>query len=95
MNNVISLNEYKKTKDIIRLRVDYVDQDLEKSEWNHICPYQVGDVYEVKKSDCEKYHHQSHPRKHHEEVPIVDVVDTDNEIEFWLSEGQLRELVHG
>ena len=80
-------------KDIIRLAVEYLDQDPDESVSGAPCPYQVGDIYLVGKTDCEKYYHQSHPRKHLYEVPILDVVDTDNGIRFWVSQGQLKGLL--
>jgi len=93
MSNVISIDEYKTRNDTTTLKVDLVDQDLEKSTWHHICPYKEGDLYTVNKTDCEELYSQSHPRKYRAEEPIIDVVDMDNNVEFWLSEAQLRSLV--
>ena len=84
-------------KETIKIRIDNIDEEVNElqKKWNNLIPYQVGDTFEVFKEDCEKYFDElhSHPRKRNFEVPIMDVVVLDNNYEFWLSYGQLREMI--
>mgnify|MGYP001288549494 CR=1 FL=1 len=58
-------------------------------------PYKCGETFEVFKEDCERYFDElhSHPRKRKYEGTIMDVVNLDNNYEFWVSIWQLREMI--
>ena len=95
MGNVISIENFKSDIDSVRLKIDYIDQEINELqiEQNNLVPYKVGEIFKVNKKLSEEYHHQSHPREYNYEEPIIDCVDLDNDIEFWVSYGQLRGLV--
>ena len=77
----------------VRLRVDFIDQETNQLNQSNIIPYKVGEIFKVNRKLSEEFHTQTHPRKRNYEFPIIDCVDLDHGIEFWLSYGQLRELV--
>jgi len=77
----------------VRLRVDFIDQETNQLNQSNRVPYKVGEIFKINKKLSEEYHNRTHPRKRNYEVPIIDCVDLENGIEFWLSYGELRDLV--